>query len=77
MASIKWLWGVATLTPTIAVASHLGVVNFANGSTQPAKIPGELVARAQVARRKPGHVVPLRGGGGTGRCAGLQLRFVR
>lgn len=43
-------------------ASRLGVVNFANGSTHPIKIPAGLVAQAQAAARKPGHVVVLRGG---------------
>jgi hypothetical protein len=59
---MKWLLGAAILAPALALASRLGVVNFANGSTHPTKIPAGLVAQAQAAARKPGHVVLLRGG---------------
>jgi hypothetical protein len=45
-----------------AHAAQIGVVGFANGSTRPERIPVALVAQAQSASRKPGHVVLLRGG---------------
>ena len=44
-------------------ARQLGVVDFANGSTHPTvNIPAALVAAAQAASHKPGHVILLRGG---------------
>ena len=62
MKRITWFAGAALMATTLALASRLGVVNFANGSTQPTKIPAGLVAQAQAAARGHGRVILLRGG---------------
>lgn len=62
---VMWTGGMAALALMVAGrvdARQLGVVQFANGSSTPQKIPARLVAQAQAASRKPGHVVLLRGG---------------
>ena len=43
MKSMKWLLGAALMLPALALAGRLGVVQFANGSTTPTKIPAALV----------------------------------
>lgn len=62
MKRITWFAWAALMAPTLALASRLGVVQFANGSTHPTKIPAALVAQAQAASRGHGHVILLRGG---------------
>jgi hypothetical protein len=62
MKRMTWFAWAALMATTLALASRLGVVNFANGSTQPTKIPAGLVAQAQAAARGHGRVILLRGG---------------
>ena len=46
MKFMKRLLGAALMLPTMALAGRLGVVQFANGSTHPTKIPAGLMAQA-------------------------------
>lgn len=63
----SWLAGVACALALVmgaatAHAAQLGVVDFANGSTHPTKIPASLVAQTQAAAKGRGRVILLRGG---------------
>ena len=59
---MKWFLVGAALAPTLALASRLGVVNFANGSTHPTHVSRFLIDQAKASTAKAGHVILLRGG---------------